>query len=423
MSNRIIVSPEEILFSSDVLKTNKNIYVGLGRSLDAIIGSTTQLNGFPCTPTIPASLDVSVGSGEIYIQEPTDPTAYGVLPVDNAPIVKQGIFDGADLSITPPVTPGNSINYLIQIGFQELDSGATSRAFYNSSNPSSPIFNVVDTDRLDNAVVQLKAGVPAPTGTQVTPTPDAGFIGAWVVTVANGQTTITSPNISVYTNAPFITDKLKDKISQAQGDLRYAQIQTVQSGAYIYAQDTGSVNALVASITPAIPSLFTGMEVHIRVANTNTGASTLELNTITKNIVLENGSALSKGALTAGMIAILAYDGTDFRLQNPAITSSILANGYIHLPIGLTIQWFTVGIPITSGGNSSTVSATFPIPFQNNVFSIVGSVNDPAGTTRGENLNSYNQTLTGFDIDFTCDPENPFGATTTAPTQWIAIGN
>src|ERR1700692_743995 len=92
MSNRIIVSPQEILFSSDVLKTNKNIYVGLGRACEAILGSTTQLNGFPCTPTIPASLDVSVGSGEIYISEPTDPTAYGVLPVDNTPIVKQGIF-------------------------------------------------------------------------------------------------------------------------------------------------------------------------------------------------------------------------------------------------------------------------------------------------------------------------------------------
>jgi hypothetical protein len=56
--------------------------------------------------------------------------------------------------------------------------------------------------------VQVKAGTAATTGSQVTPTPDAGYIGLWVVTVANGQTTITSGNISLYPGAPLVTSSM-----------------------------------------------------------------------------------------------------------------------------------------------------------------------------------------------------------------------
>lgn len=230
MSDRVLVSPTEILFSKDVLQTNKFAHVGMGRLAGAILGETTQLNGFACVPTAPASLSVEVGQGEIYILEPTDPTAYGVLPVDNIEIVKQGISETTvTLNAPAATTPGNSINYLVQVGFLQSDGTAVLRQFYNSADPTSPTLNTVDTIRSDAAVVQIKAGVQAPTGTQVTPAPDAGFAGAWVVTVANGATTITSGNIVAYSSAPFITDKLKDKISQTQGDARYARLSQLES--------------------------------------------------------------------------------------------------------------------------------------------------------------------------------------------------
>jgi len=45
----------------------------------------------------------------------------------------------------------------------------------------------------------------------------------WVVTVANGQTTITSANISQASGALFLTETLPVKISEATGDARYLQ--------------------------------------------------------------------------------------------------------------------------------------------------------------------------------------------------------
>jgi hypothetical protein len=220
--------------------------VGLGRLTDAIIGSTTQLNGLAATPTSPASLAVNIGSGEIYILEPTDPTAYGVLPIDNTNIMKQGILEATlELSTPAPAGVGNSVKYLIQVGFLEVDDGSTLRQFYNSSNPSSPIFNTVNTQRTDSAVVQAKSGTPAPTGTEVAPLPDAGFVGAWVVTVANGQTTVTAGNIALSVGAPFITDKLKDKITQTQGDARYKQLPALVANATMSATQNvaGSTSA------------------------------------------------------------------------------------------------------------------------------------------------------------------------------------
>ena len=53
-----------------------------------------------------------------------------------------------------------------------------------------------------NALVQVKAGAAATTGSQVTPTVDAGFTAMFVVTVAYGQTTITSRSCELIQATP-----------------------------------------------------------------------------------------------------------------------------------------------------------------------------------------------------------------------------
>ena len=54
-----------------------------------------------------------------------------------------------------------------------------------------------NTVRKGAVVVQVKAGASATTGSQVTPAPDSGYVGLYVITVANAQTTITSSNIAL----------------------------------------------------------------------------------------------------------------------------------------------------------------------------------------------------------------------------------
>lgn len=198
--------------------------VALAKLSSAILGTSTQFSGLAVGPTSPASLQVSVAPGEIYMLTALEGTAYGTLPADTThQIVKQGInLDAVLLTIAAPSVAGQSINYLIQATFQETDisvdptSGASPVVlpFYNDSNPTQPYSGPNNTGQTSNTfrqgsvVLNAKAGISATTGSQVTPTPDSGYVGIAVVTVANGQTTITSGNISAYSGAPAINSTL-----------------------------------------------------------------------------------------------------------------------------------------------------------------------------------------------------------------------
>lgn len=200
MADRQLIYTLENVTTVDHLNMQQNYYLALSRLMGELI-SSPAIGGFLCTPTVVPSLNVNVAAGEIYSQQVTDATDYGVapndIPANAALILKQGIYNGGTFSTPAPVTVGDSINYLIQIAFQTTDNVNQSRLFKVGGIQS------VNTVRQDLAIVQIKTGVPAPTGTQVTPTPDVGFIGAWVITVAYGQTTVTALDIAQYPNAPF----------------------------------------------------------------------------------------------------------------------------------------------------------------------------------------------------------------------------
>jgi hypothetical protein len=328
--DRVIVYIGEIPRDTDILQSQKNAYIGIAKLASTVLGTSTLLNGLPCTQHSPNNLTVDVGAGEIYSLQNIDNTAYGdSIDADTThQIYKQGVrLDSINLSCPAPVTVGNSINYVIQIGFSETDTGSIILPYFNSAAPTVPFTGPANsgqpsyTNRQNGVNVSVKTGVSAPTGTQVTPTPDAGFTGAYVVTVAQGQTAITNSNISLYPNAPFITETLTQK----------ASIATIQSGSANFAIDTGSVNAYAASLTPAISSYSQGLPCNILISHTNTSTScTLNLNSLgTKSIKLTNGSNIKIGDLLINMIAQFQYDGTNFQLLNPATllsNSSFVSN-------------------------------------------------------------------------------------------------
>src|SRR6185437_11821198 len=182
--DRQLVYTNEIVFETDILSTNLDSYIALGLYMQTVTGSSTLLSGFLCTQDSPPDMGVTLAAGQIYALEQIDPTPYGALPADTThQIIKQGIaMDPTSLAMPAPITPGQSVNYLVQIAFDESDVDPLNRPYYNSANPNMPIFNTAANVRQDAALVQAIAGTPAPTGTQTTPTPDPGFIGAWVVT-------------------------------------------------------------------------------------------------------------------------------------------------------------------------------------------------------------------------------------------------
>lgn len=230
--DRQIVYPGQIPLDTDILKGERNAMIGDAKLAHSLLGDGPFLNALACTPTSPASLQVQVAPGQIYQLASLDATAFGSLAADTThQILKQGLLmDAVTLSCPAPGTAGQSINYLIQVGYLETDGGSAVLPYYNSANPAVAYNGPANAGTSQNTVrlgvcsVLVKAGTAATTGTQSTPAADAGYTGAYVVTVANGQTTIIAGNITTYVGAPFITDKLKDKITQAQGDVRYGQL-------------------------------------------------------------------------------------------------------------------------------------------------------------------------------------------------------
>jgi hypothetical protein len=77
-----------------------------------------------------------------------------------------------------------------------------------------------------------------------------------------------------------------------------------------YAVDTGIANAYAAAIPGA--SLTDGCIVRVRIKNTNTGASTLNVSSLgAKNLVRPDGTRLEAGMLVAGAPVICQYRSTD----------------------------------------------------------------------------------------------------------------
>ncbi|WP_108524331.1 hypothetical protein [Pseudomonas sp. GV105] len=265
--DRQIVYPGQILPETSLLQMAKDAMIGSAKLAAAVLGTSTIANGFAVTPTGPASLQIVVAPGEIYSLANIDSLAFSSLPADTThSILKQGIMlDGVTLSCSAPTTTGQSINYLVQATYQDQDSTPVLLPYYNSANPALPYSGMgnngmtQNTARKGAAIVQVKAGASAATGSQVTPAPDAGYVGLYVVTVAFGQTTITSASIAQYASAPLLPSGL---------------LQSVQSGNVSFSLDTGTANAYVCAFSPAIATRFEGQILRFKVKTTNTGAST-----------------------------------------------------------------------------------------------------------------------------------------------------
>jgi hypothetical protein len=265
--DRVTIYPGAIPLETDLLNTNKNVMVALSKLAAATLGTGTIANGFAVTPTGPASLQVVAAPGEIYSLQNVDGTAYSSIAADTThQSVKQGILlDASTLNCPAPTTSGQSINYLVEVAYQDLDANPVVLPYYNASNPSQAYSGPANsgvaqnTSRKGVAVIQVKAGASATTGSQVTPAPDAGYIGLYVVTVAFGQTTITSASISQYSGAPMLPSGL---------------LQAVQTAATTGGADIGAANAYAANFTPAITTLTDKMVLCIKAANANTAAST-----------------------------------------------------------------------------------------------------------------------------------------------------
>jgi hypothetical protein len=93
--------------------------------------------------------------------------------------------------------------------------------------------------------------------------------------------------------------------------------QIVSNAPAFQATDTGTANAYVIALSPAITAYAAGQEITFKAGAASTTASTLNVNTLgTKAIKKQNDQDITSGDIESGSIVTVVYDGTSFQMTS-----------------------------------------------------------------------------------------------------------
>lgn len=119
------------------------------------------------------------------------------------------------------------------------------------------------------------------------------------------------------------------------------------------------------------PSLSIGLRVAVKFTNSNTGASTLNINGLgAKPIVKAGGTALSSGNLKANGVYTLVYDGTNFQLQGEGASGNATASDLLSGKTATTDAGLITGTMANRGAVNASIateggSYTIPAGYHN----------------------------------------------------------
>jgi len=103
-----------------------------------------------------------------------------------------------------------------------------------------------------------------------------------------------------------------------------------QSSTFIYWEDVGGDDTYVVALTPVLAAYTTWQTLQFKVTTANTGACTVDFWPWAKSIKTLDGNDPQTGAIRAGMIVTVKYDGTNFVLSSDDIASDT-SKGIVEL--------------------------------------------------------------------------------------------
>jgi hypothetical protein len=243
------------------------------------------------------------------------------------------------------------------------------------------------------------AGQPVITGTTISST----TFNTLTADLATGLTTAltkdgqSTPTANIGMGAFKITNLAAGTVASDA-----ARLDQVQGGAATFITVAG-IDTLTGTVVPALSAYATGNQFSFVVANTNTGAVTINVDGIGAKAITRTGTtALVAGDMVAGQAVEIIYDGTRFQLVNGNSFTNVKVSGTLgvtgvatftaqpivssltaSLPVftdaskGLTS---TGVVPIASGGTNAITATAAKISLEV-ISAATGSEILPTGTT------------------------------------------
>ena len=163
------------------------------------------------------------------------------------------------------------------------------------------------------------AGQPVVAGTTITAT----AFNALTADLATGLSTcMTKDGQTVATgNIPMGNNRITG-MGAGTAATDAANLTQVQTTAAKLLTVSGT-DTITASGTPTIAAYTSGAMYYFTPAATNTGAVTINIDSLgAKSVTKEGSTALAAGDLVSGKVALIVYDGTRFQLVNVTASSS-----------------------------------------------------------------------------------------------------
>lgn len=132
-----------------------------------------------------------------------------------------------------------------------------------------------------------------------------------------------------------------------------ANLSQVQSTVVKLIGSVSGTDTITGSMTPALTAYAAGQMFYFVAAGDNTGAVTLNINSLGAKNVTKNGTtALAAGEIKSGQTVAVIYDGTRFQIVNPALVSLTGYTGATNTALGVN-----AGDSLTSGAQNTFVGA------------------------------------------------------------------
>lgn len=197
-------------------------------------------------------------------------------------------------------------------------------------------------------------GQPVVTGTVISST----AFNALTADLATGLSTCitkdgqTTPSANIPMGGYKITNLANG--TNATDAVNFSQL---QSSAAKYLSVSGT-DTITASLTPALTVYTAGDTFSFTVANTNTTAVTINIDSLGAKAITRDGStALTAGDLVAGEIVMIVYDGTRFQAINPNAFTNLKISGTLDVT-GATTVGGALGVTGTATVGNLAVTGT-----------------------------------------------------------------